>query len=146
MRHNVADVSREVEVNWKLVARDTLILWCFTALGGMVVGFALGLMGAAQSPKAMIAIGFSNLVLGIVGFAIVGALAKANRFRHLLVVTIAVWITSLVNVPIFGVGIGHWALSLLFLLLIMLVGGGISLLLTARPAKTAQVGEPVARA
>jgi len=131
-------------VNWKLIARDTLILWCFTALGGVAVGFAFGVMGAAQSPKSLIAIGVSNLLFGIVGFTIVGALAKVNRFRHLLIVAVATWITSLTNVFVFGVGFGQWALSLLFLLVIMLIGGGISLLLTARPGRTAAVREPVA--
>jgi hypothetical protein len=88
-RHSLAECARtinevqtrrslEAQVNWKAIARDTLIVWCFTALGGLIVGFAFGLLGAAESPKALLAIGFSNLVFGAVGFIIVSAFARTE--------------------------------------------------------------------
>jgi hypothetical protein len=65
-------------VNWKVIARDTLIVWCFTALGGLIVGFAFGLLGAAESPKALLVIGFSNLLFSVVGFTIVSTFARTE--------------------------------------------------------------------
>jgi hypothetical protein len=125
-------------MRWKIVARDTLIVWCFTALGGFVVGFALGLVGASDSPQVPMAIAVSDFVFGIVTFTLVGALAKSARFRHLLVVAIAAWVTSSANVLLFADPVGQWLLALPFILVVMLIGGGISFLLV-RPTKAGAV-------
>ena len=130
-------------MSWKVVIRDTFIVWCFTALGGLTIGFAFGLVGAVSSPKLPVALAFSNILFGIVGFTIVGVLTKTKRFRHLLVVTATAWLTSLLNVGLFGATLTQWALSLVLLVLIMLLGGALSFLLV-RPTKPTGVSEPAA--
>ena len=125
-------------MRWKIVVRDTLIVWCLTVLGGFVVGFALGVVGAAGSPQIPLVVAVSNFVFGIVGFVIVGALAKTNRFRHLVVIALAAWVTSFLNVLLFAGSIGNWLLALPFIFVVMLIGGGISFLLV-RPAAAVAV-------
>lgn len=116
-------------MNWRRVARDTLIVWLATGLGGLAVGFSFGLLGATQSPKFMMAIGFANMLFSVVAFAIVGILTKDNRFRHLLIVMLASWVASFVNVVFFGFTIRQWIFSLPLSAVLMLVGGGIALLI-----------------
>jgi hypothetical protein len=118
------------------VARDVFIYWCLTFLGGAVVGYAAGALGAAQSPALQGAIGFSSLLFGVVAFFIVGVLAKRHRFGHLVVVTLFVWLTNMVNIFAFGVTAVQWLFGLAVLLVLMLIGGGASYLL-APPAKEA---------
>ena len=117
-------------INWRRVARDTLIVWLATVLGGLAVGFSFGLLGATQSPKLGVAIAFTNMVFGIVAFAIVGLLTRADRLRHLSVVVLASWLVNLLNVPLFGFTIGQWALSLPFLAVFMLIGCAIAWLIS----------------
>ncbi len=115
-------------MRWKPILRDVLIVLGLTFLGGFVVGFTAGVSG---KPAPLEAIAISNLVFGILGFVIVGCLnatAAGERFQHLSQVAVGVWLCSLVNVA-FGVTIPQWFAAGGFILFLMGVGGGISLLI-----------------
>lgn len=116
-------------MHWKIVIRDTLIVWLLTILGGLVMAFTLDIAGATNSPEVQaLIIPLGDFVFSIVAFVIIGALAKVNRFRHLLIVATVVWVTSLVNVLLSFSSFNQWLLALPFILVTMLIGGGLSFL------------------
>ena len=115
-----------MSIQWKSVARDTLIIFLLTFLGGFVIGFAVA---SANAPVSMAAIGLSNVLFATVGFCISGCLSPIQRFRHLGVVLAVVWLLGLVNLLIMdNLNILTWIVSLIPLAVAMLVGGGISFL------------------
>ena len=106
------------------VARDVAILWVLTLIGGFVAGVA----GAAPgTPRFAAAILVSNTLLGIIGFIISGCLVGGRRWKHLFVVAVILWITSLINI-FFGVTLMQWAFGIIAGLIFMAIGGGISYL------------------
>ena len=107
------------------IVRDVLIVWVLTALGGIVAGIATG--GPTQdTQRFMLAVAAANFLLGTVAFTIAGCLAPAGRWRHLALVAVGAWFTSLVNVVFFGVTIVQWIGGAIFMALIMGIGGAIS--------------------
>ena len=74
----------------------------------------------------MAAVAVSNLLLGTVGFTIAGSLAPPGRWRHLGVVAVGAWLTGLINVAFFGVSILQWIGGVIFLAIMMGVGGALS--------------------
>jgi hypothetical protein len=94
-------------------------------MGGLVAGVALG--GSQTDPQRfMLAVTISNVLLGTVAFTIAGCLAPPGRWRHLGFVALGAWLTSLLNVVLFGVTIPQWIGGAIFMAIIMAVGGGIS--------------------
>jgi len=80
-------------------------------------------MGIRQpSPVVRGAPLFASLVFGVVAFAIVAKRTRSNRLSHLLLVAVATWATSLVNLPLFGVTLRQWLFSLPLLLVMMVAG------------------------
>ena len=106
------------------IIRDIALLWVLTLAGGFIAGFASA--GSDLSRRAM-AIAISNVLFSIIGFVVVGCLVGGRRWKHLLVVTVILWLTSLINL-IFGIGLRQWLISLPVLLILMGIGGGISYL------------------
>lgn len=113
-----------MEIRWRAVARDVGIVVLFSVLGGFVVGVA-----GTDSQRTVIALGISNVLFGIVAFAIVGCLTPTNRFKHLAIVAAVAWLLSVVNVIFFGVPVVGWLISLAITAVVTAIGGGISLLL-----------------
>jgi membrane protease YdiL (CAAX protease family) len=122
-------------MEWKRVARDTVLILLLTGVGGFLVGFAAARNGH-ELPIAIL--GVSNVGLSVVGFAISGSLKRSDRVRHLLTVAVLVWGLSLVNLG-FGVTLGQWLASGLAILFACAVGGGISRLI--RPEVEAHAAE-----
>jgi hypothetical protein len=109
------------------IIRDVIIVWVLTAMGGMVAGVATG--GRERDPQQfMMAVAISNLLLGTVAFTVSGCLAPPGRWRHLGLVGLGSWITSLVNVVFFGVSIVQWIGGAIVMAIIMGIGGAISYL------------------
>jgi hypothetical protein len=107
------------------IIRDVVIVWVLTAMGGFVAGVAAG--GPQRDPQRfMLAVAFSNLLLGSVAFTVVGCLAPPGRWRHLCIVALGAWFTSLINVALFGVTIPQWIGGAIFMAVIMAIGGGVS--------------------
>jgi hypothetical protein len=120
-----APLATERRVRIGPIIRDVFIVWILTALGGFVAGVATGgPQGDAQ--RFMLAVMVSNILLGTVAFTIAGCLAPPARWRHLALVALGSWLTSVVNVLFFGVSIAQWIGGAIFTALIMGVGGGIS--------------------
>jgi FtsH-binding integral membrane protein len=117
-------------VAWKSVARDVGIVFVLTFLGGLVVGFTTSMAGAEVN---VVAIALSNIVFGTVGFTISGCIVKSNRFKHLYQVALGVWLLSLINVAFGVVDIQQWLVSILSVLLMMGMGGGLSYLFVRTP-------------
>jgi len=114
--------STEQQVRVGPILRDILIIFVLTFIGGFVIGLA----SEPTSPRWILAIPASNLLLGTVGFVISGCLAVGNRWRHLAYVGLGVWLTGLINVLLFGFSIVLWFFSITFVALIMVLGGAIS--------------------
>ena len=108
---------------WKAVIRDIIIIWILTGIGGFIIGIA-----TAGSELPMAAIALSNLLLGIIGFCISGCLIADNRWKHLIIVAVFVWLTSIVNIFIGATTYSNWRLSILFILIMMAIGCGLSFL------------------
>ena len=117
-------------IEWKGLARDVAIVFVLTFLGGLVVGFTTSMVGAEVNVAA---IALSNIVFGTVGFTISGCIVKINRFKHLYQVALGVWLLSLINVAFGLVDIQQWLVSILSVLLMMGMGGGLSYLFVRTP-------------
>lgn len=76
----------------------------------------------------MAALAISNLLLGSIGFCLAGCLTRTDRWKHLLVVALIVWLFGLVNVAFFHVNFVQWVFSAIAVLVMMGVGGGLSFL------------------
>jgi hypothetical protein len=119
-----------MHIRWIAVARDVSI----------VVGLVLASsFAAAQIIQAMgeevtaLVIGLSNFFWGTVGFTISGCLAKTERFKHLFIVAIGLWLVSFVNVVMGLTPVQFWAVGFLLVLLMMGLGGGLSYLFVRTP-------------
>jgi FtsH-binding integral membrane protein len=107
------------------IVRDVIIIWILTSMGGFVIGFALaGVLGAKEREVGAYAV--SNLLFGTLGFTIAGFLAPSRKWRHLGIVAIGVWFTSLINVMFLGVSVPQWIGGAIFLAIFMGLGGAIS--------------------
>ena len=115
------------------IIRDVVIIVVLTAIGG----FVIGLSGGLRSSTGMIAIAVSNLLLGTVGFIISACLAHGNRWRHLWIVALGVWIFGIVNIMFFGFSIGQWIASAFAIALMTGAGGGLSYVFRKNDAKSA---------
>jgi hypothetical protein len=119
-------VNIDQGIQWKAVARDVVIVFILTAIGG----FLIGLTGVARTNQAkyMLAIAAANFLMGIVAFTIAGSLAPAPRWRHLTIVVVASWVASLINVFVFEVPLLQWIFAIIPLFIMMGIGGSISCL------------------
>jgi len=106
------------------IVRDVVIVWVLTAMGGFVAGVATG-GPQRDAQRFMLALMVSNLLLGTVAFTIAGCLAPPARWRHLGLVALGAWITSLINL-LFGVTIVQWIGGAVFMAFIMGLGGAVS--------------------
>jgi hypothetical protein len=114
--------------NWTAIVRDTLIVFALTFVGT----FVAGLVGPQDPESKLYTLATVNLAFTAMGFAISGVLARFDRFSHLLKVAVALWLVGLVNVLLVGASLGQWALSLVFILVAMGIGGAASYLITPR--------------
>lgn len=115
---------------WHIV-RDVIIVWILTGLGGFIVGFAVTVVTGGppkHTPGYILAIATSNFLLGTVAFTIVGCLTPTARWRYLAIVAAVAWLTSLINVVWFGSKISQWLDGIIFMAVIMGIGGGLSYL------------------
>ena len=123
-----------------LVLRDVGIIFGLTLLGGIVIGIASA--GSPHGPMYIPAIAISNLLFSIVGFFVVGCLTVVQRWRHLAVVGIGVWLSGLINVAFMGGTLMQWFLGCFFVAITLAIGGGLAALVKRRDPN--QPPEPTA--
>jgi len=120
-------------MRWGAIIRDVIIIWILTALAGFVVGIT-----GAEGNRYVLGIAFANLIFGTVGFCISGCLSKSNRWKHLNIVALGVWLVGLINVSIIPITIISWFFGIIFIYIMMGIGGGLSCIFV----KTPKVIEP----
>ena len=117
-------------INWIAVARDVSIVVGLV----LVSSFAAAQIIQAQGGEVTaLVIGLSNFFWGTVGFTISGCLARIQRFKHLFIVAIGLWLVSFVNVAMGLTPVQMWATGFLLILLMMGLGGGLSYLFVPMP-------------
>jgi hypothetical protein len=108
---------------WKAIIRDVVIIWLLTGIGSFIIGIA-----TIGSKMPMVAIALSNIILGVIGFCISGCIIKDNRWKHLIIVAVFVWLTSLFNIIFLQASFSNWLFSIIIIFIMMAVGGGLSFL------------------
>lgn len=104
------------------VIRDVGVLVLLTGIGGFIIGFA---RPGADIEDLTAAIAVSNMLLGTIGFTISGSHTSGKRWRHLFIVAVGLWLSSLMNLML-GLSILHWIAAIPVILVMMGVGGAIS--------------------
>lgn len=117
-------------INWIAVARDVSIVCGLVIVSSFA---AAQIIQATGEEVTALVIGLSNIFWGTVGFTISGCLVKVQRFKHLFVVAIGLWLVSLVNVAMGLTQVQVWAVGFLLILLMMGLGGGLSYLFVRAP-------------
>lgn len=117
-------------INWIAVARDVSIVFGLVLVSSFV---AAQLLQAQGEEVTALVIGLSNIFWGTVGFAISGCLVKVQRFKHLFIVAIGLWLVSFVNVAMGLTRVQVWVAGFLLILLMMGLGGGLSYLFVRTP-------------
>ena len=118
-----------MNLQWKTVGRDVLVIFLLTAIGGFCIGLVNGTTGS-ELPIMWLAV--SNLIFGTAGFAYSASKTAENRWAHLVAVALGVWILSLMN-PLLGlVTISEWMLSIISIFVFMGIGGAIGAAIAKR--------------
>lgn len=115
-----------------LILRDVLIVWGFTFVGGFVIGFVAGI-GRFTPSEFIIAMALNNLLFGAAAFALIGCIAPPGRWRHLFHVALFAWLSTAINIVLFGATVDQWLLSSIAVLIMMGVGGAISFVFKKEP-------------
>lgn len=117
-------------INWIAVARDVSIVVGLVLVSSFA---AAQIIQATGEEVTALVIGLSNFFWGTVGFTISGCLARIQRFKHLFIVAIGLWLVSFVNVAMGLTPVQMWAAGFLLILLMMGLGGGLSYLFVRPP-------------
>ncbi len=133
-------------IRLKAAIRDMFIVWGLPS-GAAIVITAVGIK--PDAPNLMYVFAVANTVFGTIGYFIVGCIVRQSRWRHLLAVTVLVWLLDLSNLFAFG-KFWMWLAALPSLLIWMAIGGGISSLCTkpreisgTRPKRNMKLRESV---
>jgi len=105
--------------------RDAVIVFLLQLLGGIVADSLANGTAIDQSSIPTMVI-LTKLGFGGIGFAISGCLAAGNRWRHLLYVAVVVFGF---DIGYAGVSLQNCVVTVIFICLNVLIGGGLSFLL-----------------
>ncbi|MBN2768247.1 MAG: hypothetical protein JXQ68_04035 [Campylobacterales bacterium] len=122
-------------MNKAMYIRDVVIIIGLSFLGGLISGITLGAKGVMDPEIIMGTIAILNIITVSVGFWVVGCLYKKEvkeRFNYLGYVGIAVWLFGLINIALGVSTLAQWFASVIFVLICLGIGGGLSLL-TCKP-------------
>jgi hypothetical protein len=116
--------------NFIAVARDVSIVFGLVLASSFAAAQIVQSMGEEVTP---LVIGLSNIFWGTVGFTISGCLAGVQRFKHLFIVAVGLWLVSFVNVAAGLTPLPVWVVGFLLILVMMGLGGGLSYLFVGAP-------------
>ena len=119
-----------MRIRWSALIRDVSIVFGLVLASSFAAAQIIQAMG--EEVTALV-IGLSNIFWGTVGFTISGCLAKTERFKHLFMVAVGLWLVSFVNVVMGMTPVQFWAVGFLLILLMMGLGGGLSYLFVRTP-------------
>ncbi len=128
--------------NFIAIARDVSIVFGLVVASSFAAAQIIQAMGGEVTP---LVIGLSNIFWGTVGFTISGCLAKVQRFKHLFLVALGLWLLSFVNVAMGLTPPQVWAAGSLLILAMMGMGGGLSYLIVKTPPAAEPPAEEPAR-
>ncbi len=126
-----------MNLNWKRVGLDVLIIFVLTLIGGFIVGAILGSSGSLTSNSVILWTALSNIIFASAGFAYSAYKTTVNRWAHLVAVGGCVWALSLINVIMQYATIQDWLLSIIPIIVFIGIGGGIGTLLAKKKAPAA---------
>jgi len=119
--------------NFIIIARDVSIVFGLVVASSFAAVQIIQAMGEEATP---LVIGLSNIFWGTVGFTISGCLARVQRFKHLFMVALGLWLLAFVNVAMGLTPLPVWAVGFLLILAMMGMGGGLSYLFVRAPQAT----------
>jgi hypothetical protein len=119
-----------MNIRWFALIRDVSIVFGLVLASSFAAVLIIQAMGGEVTP---LIIGLSNIFWGTVGFTISGCLARVQRFKHLFMVAIGLWLLSFVNVAMGLTPLPAWVGGFLLILLMMGMGGGLSYLFVRTP-------------
>jgi hypothetical protein len=122
----------DMEIRWRDVVRDIVIVFVLTAVGGFIVGVT-----GVTAGRRMIAAAASNLLLGTVAFTIVGCLHESRRVVHTCTAALGNWILGLGLVAAGAATVLQWTMSVVPMLLTAALGAFLAQFFT-RPRSTAE--------
>lgn len=125
-----------MNLNWKRVALDVLIIFVLTLIGGFIVGAVLGSTAALTSNSVILWTALSNIVFASAGFAYAAYKTSQNRWAHLVAVGGCVWVLGIINVIMKFASIQDWLLSIIPIIVFVAIGGGIGTLLAKKTPTT----------
>jgi len=108
-----------MKIKWLRVVRDAVIVTVFLVIGGFIVG-STGIV-TIQSLTV------SSLFLGTLGFCLCGCLTIENRWKHLFILALGVWlINCLPQLPSLPFSVLAWVLNVGIVFVPMIIGGALS--------------------
>ncbi len=110
------------------VVRDVVIVTVFIFIGGFIVGFA------TQGVFTKESITVACLLQGTLGFCFCGCLTIENRWKHLFVVALGVWLVNMLW-PLLTreLSVLVWVGGVFMVFVPMVVGSALSMLLVKIP-------------
>ena len=123
----------DMNLQWKTIARDIVIIFILTFIGGICVALIGDITGMAVTS---VGLALSNLLFGSAGFAYSSAKISENRWSHLAVVALGVWVLSSTNVMFGLVTPANWLVAIIPVFVFMAIGGAIGALIAKRKTST----------
>ena len=120
--------AAKFKIDWLAVIRDLIIIWVV-----MFPGLFLIALYEAQLSQAWFAKPILYILVGSVGFAISGCIARIDRFEHLFIVAIIFWLTTFFAVLLDYTMFPFWFFGIIHILIMMGIGGGLSLIFVPNP-------------
>ena len=124
-----------MKIKWLRVVRDVVIVTIFLAIGGFIVGSTAGIV----TKQVMVV---PSLLLGTLGFCLCGCLTIENRWKHLFIVALGVWLLNcLSQVSSLPFSVLAWVFNVAIIFVPMLIGSTLSLALARAPKKKEEKDE-----
>ena len=126
--HGAEFILNGMELDWKRIVRDTVIIFVLI----FIVGYVVGVIGRAVGLSEMMIsawISLSNLISASAGFAYSAYTVREKLWQHLIGVAVTIWFVSLINIPLGYQDLREWMFGLTGILVFMTIGGGIGFVL-----------------
>lgn len=126
-----------MKIKWLRVVRDVVIVTIILFIGGIVAA-------SGGIPTSKVEMLLPSILMSIIGFCLCGCLTIENRWKHLFIVAVGVWlINCLPSLPNLPVSLLAYVLNVSIIFIPMIIGGAISVVLVKAPRQIeCRVDEP----